>query len=69
MTKAIPKQVACPVCGKSVPWTEDSRWRPFCSQRCKTIDLGDWAAEQHRIAGGSSEADDQLPSPDDEARH
>ena len=38
--------VDCPVCGKRVPWTRDSRWRPFCSDRCRTIDLGDWAADR-----------------------
>jgi endogenous inhibitor of DNA gyrase (YacG/DUF329 family) len=47
--KAI--EVNCPTCGKSVPWREDERWRPFCSERCKLIDLGDWLTEEHRIAG------------------
>lgn len=45
--------VACPVCGVAVAWTATSAWRPFCSERCKTIDLGDWAAERHAIAGRS----------------
>ncbi|MFN7779710.1 MAG: DNA gyrase inhibitor YacG [Betaproteobacteria bacterium] len=43
--------VKCPACAAPVPWTESSRWRPFCSERCRLIDLGDWAAERHRIAG------------------
>jgi endogenous inhibitor of DNA gyrase (YacG/DUF329 family) len=34
-----------------VVWIETSRWRPFCSERCKTIDLGAWAANRHVIAG------------------
>ena len=42
-------EVACPTCGKSVEWRADNKWRPFCSERCKLIDLGDWLAEQHRI--------------------
>jgi len=46
-----PRVVACPRCGAAVPWTPESRWRPFCSERCKRIDLGDWAAERYRIAG------------------
>jgi endogenous inhibitor of DNA gyrase (YacG/DUF329 family) len=41
--------VSCPQCGASVPWTAESKWRPFCSERCKVIDLGDWAAERFRI--------------------
>jgi uncharacterized protein len=43
--------VACPVCTTRVAWSEASRWRPFCSERCRTIDLGDWAAGRHVIAG------------------
>ena len=41
--------VTCPQCGRAVPWTAESKWRPFCSERCKLIDLGDWAAEAYRI--------------------
>ena len=43
--------VPCPVCRRDVPWTEASRWRPFCCARCKSIDLGDWASGRHAIAG------------------
>lgn len=43
--------VKCPACAAPVPWTESSRWRPFCSERCKTIDLGAWAANRHVIPG------------------
>jgi endogenous inhibitor of DNA gyrase (YacG/DUF329 family) len=43
--------VPCPTCGKAVEWSESSRWRPFCSERCRLIDLGDWMSEAHRIAG------------------
>jgi len=45
------KTVQCPQCGQPVPWQDDQKWKPFCSERCKLIDLGDWAAENHRIAG------------------
>lgn len=44
-------EVACPTCGKTVEWRADNRWRPFCSERCKLIDLGDWFGEEHRIPG------------------
>lgn len=46
--------VACPSCGKTVAWREASTHRPFCSERCKLIDLGAWADESHRIAGESA---------------
>jgi uncharacterized protein len=45
------RKVKCPTCGTPVLWDESSRFRPFCSERCRTIDLGAWAAERHRIAG------------------
>lgn len=35
--------VKCPTCSRPVEWTAESRWRPFCSERCKLIDLGQWA--------------------------
>ncbi len=41
--------VACPRCGARVAWTPASRWRPFCSERCKVIDLGAWASERYRV--------------------
>lgn len=44
-----PVVVACPQCGKEVIWNSDSRYRPFCSERCKLIDLGQWATESYRI--------------------
>jgi endogenous inhibitor of DNA gyrase (YacG/DUF329 family) len=39
----------CPTCDKPIEWTEDFKWRPFCCERCKLIDLGDWLDEKHRI--------------------
>lgn len=44
-------EVACPTCGKPVEWRADNKWRPFCSERCRLIDLGDWLTEERRIPG------------------
>jgi endogenous inhibitor of DNA gyrase (YacG/DUF329 family) len=44
-----PRTVKCPQCGQPVEWSPASRWRPFCSERCKTIDLGAWASEAYRV--------------------
>jgi endogenous inhibitor of DNA gyrase (YacG/DUF329 family) len=44
-----PRYVSCPVCSARVPWNASSPYRPFCSERCKLIDLGQWAAENYRI--------------------
>ncbi|WP_299235909.1 DNA gyrase inhibitor YacG [uncultured Halomonas sp.] len=46
-----PLEVACPQCRKKVEWREDNPYRPFCSERCRLIDLGAWADGSHRIAG------------------
>lgn len=39
----------CPRCGKPAPFAPENPWRPFCSERCKAIDLGKWAAEEYRV--------------------
>lgn len=46
-----PIEVACPTCGRGVAWVPAQKWRPFCSERCKLIDLGEWLSEEHRIPG------------------
>ncbi len=43
-------KVNCPTCQKKVLWLAENTERPFCSKRCKLIDLGDWAAENHKIS-------------------
>jgi len=43
--------VACPNCKRPVAWGPESPFRPFCSERCRLIDLGDWFDETHRIPG------------------
>jgi len=41
--------VPCPRCGTLAPFAPENRWRPFCSERCKLIDLGAWASESYRV--------------------
>jgi endogenous inhibitor of DNA gyrase (YacG/DUF329 family) len=56
--------VPCPTCGKPVPWSPASRWRPFCSERCWLIDLGEWFNE------GRSIPTDEAPEADsDDGQH
>lgn len=45
----MPLIVNCPICKTPVEWAPSSAFKPFCSERCKLIDLGDWAAEKHAI--------------------
>ncbi len=51
--------VTCPTCRTRVKWTPGNAFRPFCSERCKLIDLGAWADERHAIPGDSN-LDDTL---------
>ena len=41
--------VNCPNCGAKVAWMPENKSRPFCSERCKKIDLGAWAEEKYII--------------------
>jgi len=41
--------VNCPTCRRPVQWSDESAYRPFCSERCRLIDLGAWLSEQHKI--------------------
>ncbi|HUU71574.1 MAG TPA: DNA gyrase inhibitor YacG [Burkholderiales bacterium] len=41
--------VHCPQCDKPLTWDTGNPYRPFCSERCKMIDLGQWASESYRI--------------------
>jgi len=53
--------VKCPTCRAPVRWQAESRFRPFCSERCKLIDLGQWADEGYRMpATESAPSEDEL---------
>ena len=45
------KEVKCPSCNAIVAWSNKFPFKPFCSERCKLIDLGDWASENNKING------------------
>jgi uncharacterized protein len=42
-------KVPCPRCGQPAVFAPENKWRPFCSERCKVIDLGAWASESYRV--------------------
>lgn len=55
-------KAVCPTCKKKIDWKE-SRYRPFCSERCKLIDLGRWASGDYRIpAQAEEEAEKEAES-------
>lgn len=51
------KKITCPICGKPNTWRTENTFRPFCSDRCKLIDLGEWASETRKLPG------EQVSSP------
>jgi len=64
------RQVKCPQCGRLTFYSLENPFRPFCSERCRLIDLGEWASESYRIPVKGSSSDslssDDFPNPDDE---
>ncbi len=44
-------KVDCPTCGTSIEWSPLNPFRPFCSDRCRLIDLGEWFSEDRAIPG------------------
>ncbi|MEY8878881.1 MAG: DNA gyrase inhibitor YacG [Leptothrix sp. (in: b-proteobacteria)] len=50
--------VPCPTCRKPTVYRRDNPFRPFCSERCKQIDIGAWANEDYRVEA-------PPPAPDD----
>jgi endogenous inhibitor of DNA gyrase (YacG/DUF329 family) len=47
-----PARVKCPTCQRDLDW-ENAPFRPFCSERCRLIDLGAWLSGQRSIPGES----------------
>jgi endogenous inhibitor of DNA gyrase (YacG/DUF329 family) len=47
---SVPRAVRCPGCRKTGDWFA-GRYGPFCSQRCRLIDLGKWFDEEHKVSG------------------
>lgn len=53
-------KVKCPTCRKEHEYDIKSPWRPFCSERCKLIDLGQWASGSYVIEGEPGSADPDV---------
>ena len=56
--------VKCPTCERLVEWSAASPFRPFCSERCRLIDLGAWLSEERAIAGEAPPANDESEKPE-----
>ena len=51
------QSVKCPTCRREIDWAQ-SPFRPFCSERCRLIDLGAWLTEKHAIPGEPAAPDE-----------
>ncbi|MBX6421518.1 MAG: DNA gyrase inhibitor YacG [Nevskia sp.] len=60
--RSLPRVARCPRCGASTRLDPGNPWRPFCSRRCKLIDLDDWLSGRYALPVPES----SPPSPDDE---
>jgi uncharacterized protein len=61
----VPPVVKCPTCRKETHW-ENNPHRPFCSERCRLIDLGAWTQERYRIPGDKLDLNPEDDDPDEE---
>lgn len=64
MSQPTPRTVPCPTCGGPSLFAPQNKWRPFCNERCKNLDLGAWASESYRVPDKPG-ADNPGTSPSD----
>ena len=50
--------IICPICKNKTTW-EENPWRPFCSERCKLVDLGKWVIGDYKIEGNEETDEDE----------
>ena len=60
----MPLRVKCPTCHRDTEW-ENNPYRPFCSDRCKLIDLGEWAEERYRVPGQKFDLEPDVDDDDE----
>jgi endogenous inhibitor of DNA gyrase (YacG/DUF329 family) len=56
-------KIVCPICKKTIA-LDDNLFRPFCSARCRSIDLGKWVSEDYRIPGEKKDIPDRPANED-----
>ncbi len=58
--------VRCPICGRTLQGQSTARWPqfPFCSPRCKMIDLGRWLGESYRLQAEELPGDEEDGTPE-----
>jgi len=61
----VTRKVACPRCGGVSLFEPENKSRPFCSERCKLMDLGAWASEQYRVPVAQDDPGAEPTEPDE----
>jgi endogenous inhibitor of DNA gyrase (YacG/DUF329 family) len=62
-----PTRQQCPTCGREIEWSDRFPSRPFCSDRCRLIDLGAWLSEERVIPGNASDTPESVSKSVDES--
>ncbi len=57
------RTVVCPSCKGLSVYAESNRWRPFCGERCRSVDLGAWASERFRVPAETPPGDPESVPP------
>jgi endogenous inhibitor of DNA gyrase (YacG/DUF329 family) len=52
--------IKCPICKKNVEW-DGNPTRPFCSERCRILDLGAWIVEEYRVPAEEFHLEEATP--------
>jgi len=59
----------CTICQREIESRPQNRFFPFCSARCRQVDLGQWLGEEYRVANRHAEdnEDGDLSEPEEES--
>ena len=61
--------VKCPTCNSAVQWNNEAKFKPFCSGRCRLIDLGAWASDRYAIPAESPAETDETARSEVSTKH
>lgn len=65
--RIVARLASCPICKKDVAVRAENPSYPFCSPRCRQVDLGKWLGEEYRVPDKvADEQEDELPSMEDD---
>lgn len=64
-----PSSKRCPICSSPAGRAPGNRWFPFCSDRCRLIDLGKWLSGDYRIPMRGEDGEQEQPDGEDQRKH